>query len=278
MLPVKYVFITGCSTGIGYEVAHDLHSRDDFHVIASCRQLVDVERLQQEGLTCLHLDLTSQESIDNAVSQLSKITDGQLYGLFNNGAYGQTGALEDLPTQALREQFETNFFSWHELTRQILPLMRTQGEGRIIQNSSVLGFAAMKYRGAYNASKFALEGWTDTLRLELRETNIHISLLEPGPIETQFRANALIAFKKWITVEGSHHEERYLRQINRLSQKKSEKHFTLPASSCVAPVIHALTANRPKIRYKVTVPTLVFGVLKRLLPTRLLDRILHSAA
>lgn len=273
----KSILITGCSTGIGYVCAHALHKRG-YRVIASCRKLEDVERLQREGLTCIHLDLTSSSSISKAVKETLSLCDGKLYGLFNNGAYGQPGALEDLPVQALREQFETNFFGWHQLVGELLPTMRKQGEGRIIQNSSVLGFAAMKYRGAYNASKFALEGWTDTLRLELKNTNIHLSLIQPGPIETQFRANAAIAFEKWIDYENSPHSSQYQAQLDRLNNDKSNNAFVLPAESCISPLLDALESKKPKLRYRVTTPTKVFAVLKRLLPTRLLDKILDKAA
>jgi len=271
------ILITGCSTGIGYVCAHALHKRGH-HVIASCRQSKDVERLQAEGLTCIQLDLASSDSIDSGVKEALRLTDGKLDALFNNGAYGQPGALEDLPTNGLREQFETNFFGWHQLVRSLLPTMRAQGYGRIVQNSSVLGFAAMKYRGAYNASKFALEGWTDTMRLELMDTNIHISLIEPGPIETQFRANAFNAFQRWITVDESAHKAQYQQQMERLNSESSNNAFVLPAESCIAPLIHALESPKPKIRYRITTPTKVFAILKRILPTRLLDKILRQAA
>lgn len=273
----KSILITGCSTGIGYTCAHALHKRG-YQVIASCRKQADVDRLRSEGLTCLQLDLNDSNSIKLAVKQTLELTDGKLDALFNNGAYGQPGALEDLPTDGLREQFESNFFGWHQLVCEILPTMRRQGSGRIIQNSSVLGFAAMKYRGAYNASKFALEGWSDTLRLELKGSNIHISLIEPGPIETQFRANALKAFQRWITIESSVHNEQYQQQMSRLDSQSSNNAFVLPADACVGPLIHALESNKPKIRYRITTPTKVFAVLKRILPTRLLDKILWHAA
>ncbi|MGD8117760.1 SDR family oxidoreductase [Vibrio sp. TRT 29B02] len=273
----KSILITGCSTGIGYTCAHALHKRG-YQVIASCRKQADVDRLRSEGLTCLQLDLNDSNSIKLAVKQTLELTDGKLDALFNNGAYGQPGALEDLPTDGLREQFESNFFGWHQLVCEILPTMRRQGSGRIIQNSSVLGFAAMKYRGAYNASKFALEGWSDTLRLELKGSNIHISLIEPGPIETQFRANALKAFQRWITIESSVHHEQYQQQMSRLDSQSSNNAFVLPADACVGPLIHALESNKPKIRYRITTPTKVFAVLKRILPTRLLDKILWHAA
>ncbi|MCA3939176.1 SDR family oxidoreductase [Vibrio vulnificus] len=273
----KWVLITGCSSGIGYVCAHALQ-KEGFQVIASCRQLSDVERLRQEGLTCIHLDLADSESISLAVQQALEISDGRLYGLFNNGAYGQPGALEDLPTDALRAQFESNFFGWHQLVREILPIMRKNKQGRIVQNSSVLGFAAMKYRGAYNASKFAIEGWSDTLRLELDGTNIHIAILEPGPIETRFRYNALQAFLQWIDIENSPHRESYLAQKDRLENTNSKSRFVLPAESCIEPVLHALTSQKPKIRYRVTTPTKLFAVFKRILPTRWLDEILKRAA
>lgn len=273
----KTILITGCSTGIGYTCAHALHKRG-YKVIASCRKQADVERLQAEGLTAILLDLSDSQSITCAVETTLQLTGGKLDALFNNGAYGQPGALEDLPTDGLREQFETNFFGWHQLVCEILPVMRQQGYGRIVQNSSVLGFAAMKYRGAYNASKFAIEGWSDTLRLELSATDIHISLIEPGPIETQFRSNALKAFQRWITIEGSAHQEQYQQQMSRLNSQSSSNAFVLPAESCIKPLIHALESDKPKIRYRITTPTKVFAVLKRLLPTRLLDKILWHAA
>lgn len=273
----KTILITGCSTGIGYTCAHALHKRG-YKVIASCRNQADVERLQAEGLTAILLDLSDSQSISQGVEKALQLTGGKLDALFNNGAYGQPGALEDLPTDGLREQFETNFFGWHQLVCEVLPVMRQQGYGRIVQNSSVLGFAAMKYRGAYNASKFAIEGWSDTLRLELSATNIQISLIEPGPIETQFRANALKAFQRWITIEGSAHQEQYQQQMSRLNSQSSNNAFVLPAESCIKPLIHALESDKPKIRYRITTPTKVFAVLKRLLPTRLLDKILWHAA
>lgn len=273
----KSVLITGCSSGIGYVAAHALQ-KQGYQVIASCRQKADVARLQQEGLTCIQLDLADPKSIKLAVQKTLALTEGHLYGLFNNGAYGQPGALEDLPTDALRAQFEANVFGWHELTKLILPVMRAQGEGRIVQNSSVLGFAAMKYRGAYNASKFALEGWTDTLRLELHQSGIHISLIEPGPIETQFRANAKRAFLQWINVESSPHRAQYEQQLTRLSADASGNQFVLPPESCVPPLLHALESPSPKLRYRVTTPTKVFAVLKRILPSKWLDPILRKAA
>jgi short-subunit dehydrogenase len=268
--------ITGCSSGIGYTCAHVLRKKG-YQVIASCRQPEDVQRLKDEGLTCIQLDLSDSDSISHAVQEAMTLCNNKLYALFNNGAYGQVGALEDLPVAALRAQFESNFFGWHQLVCEVLPYMREQGDGRIIQNSSVLGFAAMRYRGAYNASKFAVEGWSDTLRLELSDTNISVSIIQPGPIESQFRANALAAFKHWISLESSAHQAQYQQQITRLASTSSNNRFTLPAQAIVEPLLHALEAKSPKIRYRVTTPTKVFALLKRLLPTQWLDSLLKKA-
>ncbi|CZF77487.1 Putative oxidoreductase SadH [Grimontia celer] len=267
------VLMTGCSTGIGYVCAHAL-AKQGFDVIASCRKLEDVERLREEGLTCIHLDLADNDSILNAVEEVRVMTDGKLMGLFNNGAYGQPGALEDLPTDALRKQFETNFFGWHTLTQAVIPMMMANGKGRIVQNSSVLGFVALKFRGAYNASKFAVEGWTDTLRLELAGSPVKISLIEPGPIETRFRANALEAFYRFIDIENSRFRSDYLAQQDRMESENSTNKYTLPSESIIAPLIHALTAEDPKVRYRVTKPTHYMAWCKRLLPSKTLDKIL----
>ncbi len=271
------ILITGCSSGIGYMAAHALHQRG-YQVIASCRKEQDVERLNNEGLTCIQLDLANEESIKSGVKQALDLTDNKLSALFNNGAYGQPGAIEDLPTKALRLQLETNLFGWHTLTTTLLPHFRQLGYGRIVQNSSILGFAAMKYRGAYNTSKFAIEGWTDTLRLELLNTNIRISIIEPGPIETQFRANGLRAFKQWINIEESVHASEYKIQLARLSKETSKNKFVLPPKACLEPLIHALESPKPKLRYRITTPTKVAAVLKRLLPGSILDKLLYKAA
>ncbi|MBS3965091.1 MAG: SDR family oxidoreductase [Methylomonas sp.] len=271
----KTLLITGCSSGIGYTTAVELRQRGH-RVICSARQPADVERLQAEGFDCLPLDLADSASIHHAVERLIAMTGGRIDALFNNGAFGQPGAVEDLSRDVLRNQFETNFFGTHELTNAILPLMRAQGHGRIIYNSSVLGFVAMKFRGAYNASKFALEGLADTLRLELRGTGIHIVLIEPGPIESRFRQNALDMYRKHIDKHKSPHRVTYEAMETRLQKVGPAAPFTLPATAVAEKVIHALESANPRARYAVTVPTHLFAWLKRLLPTRWLDRILVS--
>lgn len=267
------ILITGCSSGIGYCVAHALHKRG-YRVFATARRQESVEKLRAEGLESLHLDLNDSHSIQQAFNEIMRRTDGQLYALFNNGAYGLPGAVEDLSRDALRAQFETNVFGWQELINLVLPVMRQQGYGRIIQNSSVLGFVSLPFRGAYNASKYAIEGLSDTLRLELKGSNIFISLIEPGPIISEFRANAAKALARYIDIEKSFHHSKYSGAIKRLNKQGSVAPFTLPPEAVLSRVICALEANNPKPRYYVTFPTYLFGTLKRLLSTRLLDAIL----
>lgn len=273
MVSQRSILITGCSSGIGLDTAITL-KKLGYNVFATTRKSQDLDMLRSHGLQAKRLDLNDAASIDNALKWVLSETNGTLHALFNNGAYGQPGAIEDLSVESLRAQFETNFFGWHILTKKVIPIMRAQGHGRIIQNSSVLGFVAMPFRGAYNASKFAIEGYTDTLRLELKDTNIHVSLIEPGPIDTRFRVNALAKINEFIDVENSPHKAAYLPQIARLEKEESSTSFTLPASAVTEKVLHALTSTKPKARYYVTKPTYIMGFLKRILPTTWLDKVL----
>jgi NAD(P)-dependent dehydrogenase (short-subunit alcohol dehydrogenase family) len=275
MIPSKTILITGCSTGIGYTTAVALKKRGH-HVIATARKQGDVSRLQQQGFTAIQLDLADSNSIQQAVNLAVQLTGGKIDALFNNGAFGQPGAVEDLTRDVLRFQFETNLFGTHELTNLIIPLMRQQGHGRIIYNSSILGLVAMPYRGAYNASKFALEGLADTLRLELYGTNIHISLVEPGPILSDFRKNAFALYKKNIDPTHSYHNQTYKIMEVRLQKEGAVAPFTLPAVAVTEKVIHALEAKCPKTRYYVTFPTYLFAFLKRILPMSWLDALLKK--
>ncbi|WP_020209522.1 SDR family oxidoreductase [Gilvimarinus chinensis] len=269
----KSILITGASTGIGYYCAKAL-VKDGWQVIASCRKTADVSRLQAEGVTCIQLDVSDTQSITQGLEKALHLTNGKLDALFNNGAYGQPGAVEDLSRDTLRKQFETNFFGWCELTNAVLKVMHQQGYGRIVHNSSVLGFAAMPFRGAYNASKFALEGITDTLRLELADTNIKVSLIEPGPILSDFRKNALQALEQNIDFNSSRHGFKYAAAVNRLSKPGPASKFTLGPEAVYKKLLHALTAKKPKPRYYVTFPTYLMGYLKRILTTRMMDNIL----
>lgn len=269
----RSVLITGCSSGIGLDSALLLQAHG-FDVYATARQGIDVDKLKAKGLKAHLLDVTDETSITLALNWLLAQTDGKLFALFNNAAYGQPGAIEDLPIKALKAQFETNIFGWHVLTQKVIPIMRKQGYGRIIQNSSVLGLVAMRYRGAYNASKFAIEGYTDTLRLELEGSGIQVVLIEPGPITSQFRANALTKFTQEIDLQKSIHVKSYKQQIDRLSVEESSTPFTLSAEAVSKKVLKALTVKKAKPRYFVTKATYIMAWCKRLLPTSLLDKIL----
>ncbi|MBP6075656.1 MAG: SDR family oxidoreductase [Nitrosomonas sp.] len=272
----KTILITGCSSGIGYCVAKVLQQRG-YRVFATARRRESVEMLLAEGLESFRLNLTDSNSIHFAFEEVMRRTNGELYAVFNNGAYGLPGAVEDLNRDALRAQFETNVFGWQELTNLAIPVMRRQGYGRIIQNSSVLGFVALPFRGAYNASKYAIEGLSDTLRLELRGSNIYVSLIEPGPIASQFRMNAVKALAKYIDIDSSFHRERYQGVLARLNKPGPAVPFTLPPEAVLERVIHALEAAKPQPRYYVTFPTYLFGFLKRVLSTRVLDVLLAKS-
>ncbi|BBL75700.1 SDR family oxidoreductase [Methylomagnum ishizawai] len=273
MTAPRSILITGCSSGIGLCVARGLKQRG-YRVFATARAPDDVERLRAEGFEAFRLDLSDSDSIRAAVDAVLEASGGGLDALFNNGAYGQPGAVEDLRREVLREQFETNLFGTHELTHLIIPVMRRQGHGRIVQNSSVLGFAAMRYRGAYNASKYALEGLSDTLRLELKGSGVEVCLVEPGPILSRFRDNAFAMYRKNIQPEHSPHRQTYAAMEARLQKEGPAAPFTLGPEAVLAKVILALESKRPRARYYVTFPTYLFAYLKRLLPTRALDWIL----
>lgn len=272
----KTILITGCSSGIGFGVAKGLKQRG-YKVFATARKLDDVEKLKADGFCSLQLDLRDSGSINRALEQILAQTNGKLYALFNNGAYAQAGAVEDLSRSVLKKQFETNVFGWLELTNLVIPVMRAQGYGRIIQNSSILGFMPLKFRGAYNASKYAIEGLSDTLRLELYDTNIFISLVEPGPIASRIRENSVPHFLNNIDRENSVYREFYRHWLERLKKTGPVSRFTLTPEAVLKKVIHALESKYPKPRYRVTVPTHLFWYLKRFLSTRMLDRILNKS-
>jgi len=266
----RTILITGCSSGIGYHTAKWFREKG-WRVFASCRKQEDAERLRAEGFESLRLDVDDAGSIRAALDEVLARTGGTLDALFNNAGFGQPGAVEDISRQAMREQFETNLFGPWELTNAVMAVMRAQGHGRIVYNSSILGFAAMRWRGAYNASKFAMEGLCDTLRHELHGTGIHVALVEPGPIESRFRPNALARFLKNVDIDGSVHRDNYQQQLERLKKEGHAAPFTLPASAVAEAVWRAVTSRRPRARYRVTFPTKLFWFLRRFLPQRWYD-------
>jgi NAD(P)-dependent dehydrogenase (short-subunit alcohol dehydrogenase family) len=274
MTDKRSILITGCSSGIGYACAHGMQERG-WHVLAAARKKADITRLKSEGLEVLSLDYQDPKSIAKCADEALKRTDGKLDALFNNGGYGQPGAVEDVPMKALRLQFETNFFGWHDLTTRIIPAMRAQGSGRIVQCSSCLGIVSLKYRGAYNASKFALEGLSDALRQELIGTGLYVSLIEPGPIATRFSVNALAAYKANIDLVGSAHAEVYKGRIKAMEENRPTK-FRLGPEAVLEKLIHAVESPNPDGRYYVTKATYMLGWARRLLSTRTMDRVMAS--
>ncbi|MAT87974.1 MAG: short-chain dehydrogenase [Aestuariivita sp.] len=270
----KTILITGCSSGIGYDAALGLRDRG-WRVFATCRQQVDVDALIGRGFESVLLDYADEASIENALSIVLRASGGRLDALFNNGAFACPGAVEDLPRDAMRSVFETNFFGYHDLTRKVIPVMRKQGYGRIINCSSVLGMVVLPWRGAYNASKFALEGLTHTLRVEMRDDPIHVILIQPGPITTKIRTNSIPHFEKWIDWEASHCATIYKKiYLKRLYEKKGKDYFERPPSAVTKKLIKSLEAKNPKPCYYVTLPTYFMGILKRLLPMRAMDWVL----
>lgn len=253
----KSVLITGCSSGIGLESALEL-KRQGFQILAGCRKADDVERMNNMGFTGILLDLDSPESVDRAADEVIALTDNCLYGLFNNAGFGVYGPLSTISREQMEQQFSTNFFGAHQLTMRLLPAMLPYGEGRIVMTSSVMGLISTPGRGAYAASKYALEAWSDALRMELRHTGIKVSLIEPGPIHTRFTDN-----------------------VNQTSDKPVENpgiaaRFTLGPDAVVAKVRHAFESDKPKLRYPVTLVTWAVTLLKRLLPGRAMDKILQG--
>ena len=269
---MKSVLITGCSSGIGYDAAHGL-KRAGWRVFATARAEADCERLRTEGLESFCLDVDDSDSIAAGVAEALARTGGTLDALYNNAAFACPGAVEDLPRGALREIFETNLFGLHELTTRVIPVMRAQGHGRIVNCSSVLGLVGIRWRGAYAATKFALEGLTDILRLEMADTPIKVILIEPGPIASRIRANSIAHFERWIDWRASPRRAQYeAGLLKRLYQGGAPDRWQLPPSAVTAKLIHALESPRPRPRYYVTTPTYVSGIGRRLLPTRMLDR------
>ncbi|MHA7848061.1 SDR family oxidoreductase [Serratia sp. D1N4] len=254
----KAILITGCSSGIGLIAAQDLRNRG-YRVLAACRKPQDVENMQQLGLEGIELDLDDSASVERAAAQVIEMTNGRLYGLFNNGGYGVYGKLSAISRQQLEQQFSTNLFGTHQLTQLLLPAMLPHGEGRIIQTSSVMGLVSSAGRGAYAASKFALEAWSDALRMELHGTGIQVSLIEPGPLTTHFTQNV-----------------NQTQSDQPVHNPRIAKLLTLPPEAVLPKLCHALESPKAKLRYPVTLLAHAMGILRRLLPGRVLDWMMRS--
>ncbi len=276
---MKSILITGCSSGLGEDAARTLHRRGGWRVFASCRKPEDVARLEAEGLECLALDVANPDSIAHAMDEVLTRTGGTLDALFNNAGYGLPGAMEDVPAGALREIFETNVFGLHDMTRRAVAAMRDQGgHGRIVQHSSALGRVPLRWRGAYTATKHAVEGLADTMRLELRGTDIHVSILNTGPVTSKFRVNSIPGFEKWVDWENSALAETYRSQlIKHLYEDTGKAMFQLEPPAVTAKLIHALESPRPRARYFITTATYIVEAARRVLPQRTFDWLIAQA-
>lgn len=272
----KSILITGCSSGIGLHAAITLKNRG-FHVFATARKQEDVDKLVAFGLDGLVLDVNESASIQNALERILAKTGGTLYALFNNAGYVQAGAIEDLSRAMMRAQFETNVFGAMELTNRVIPIMRKQGLGRIIQNTSILGIVSMPYRGAYNASKYALEGFSNTLRQELRKTGIYVSIIVPGPVHSDLRKNAYVYYHSSIASQPSIHKDLY-QSMERyfFAPKENERQFTSGPEAVTKKLIHALDSGHPKAHYYIGFPAHLFAWLRRLLPDSAMDWLMNK--
>ncbi len=269
----KIIFITGCSSGIGHDAAQTLSQRGH-RVIAACRKESDVKNLLAQGQETVRMDMNDSASIHTGFADVLAKTGGKLDVLINNAGYGQAGALEDISRDVLRQQFETNVFGLMELTRLAIPVMRQEGHGRIINISSVLGIISMPFRGAYNASKYAVEGLCDTLRLELASSGIQVICIEPGPIESRFRDNVVELSLQKIDMEQSHFKTQYQHMLSDFRQNKTDSIFTCKTDAVIKKLIHATESSKPRAKYPVTIPTYFFILLKRFASVRLLDAVL----
>ncbi len=269
----KSILVTGCSSGIGYACALGLKAKA-YRVFATVRNAADATRLEAMGLETIMLDYSDRNSVEACAAEVSKLTGGKLYALFNNGAHGQPGAVEDLTREVLEAQFASGFFGWHQLTILCLPMLRANGGGRIINCSSVLGLVAMKWRGAYNAMKFAVEGLTDTMRLELRGSGIFVSTIEPGPITSKFVETAIKKFEANIDQENSHYKSAYADQRERFGKGGSNR-FKLPPEAVLEKLLHAIESTLPKAHYYVTTPTHIMGLARRIMSQGLMDRFVN---
>jgi NAD(P)-dependent dehydrogenase (short-subunit alcohol dehydrogenase family) len=275
MADQRIIVVTGCSSGIGAYCARALKA-DGWRVFATVRKEADLGSLQADGIEALVMDYTRTDTIAALVETVSERTGGRIDALFNNGAYGQPGAVEDISTDVLRAQFESNVFGWHELTRQVIPLMRRRGEGRIVQCSSILGLIPYRFRGAYTASKFAIEGLSITMRMELQGSGIHVSLIGPGAIASRFTANALAKFEEHVDLVNSVHALEYRRQLARLNGTAPANRKKLGPEAVYIVLSHALNARRPRPHYLVTAPAKQGMWLKRLLPADLFYRLMRK--
>jgi NAD(P)-dependent dehydrogenase (short-subunit alcohol dehydrogenase family) len=266
------IIVTGASSGIGAHCARALKA-DGWRVFATARKSADIAALEAAGIEAFFMDYRDAASIEALVATVLERTGGRLDALYNNGAHAQAGAVEDLPVEALRDQFEANVFGWHDLTRRVVPVMRRQGHGRLVHCSSILGLMPARFRGAYCASKYAIEGLMLCLRQELRGSGIHVSLIEPGPVHSKIHSNGTAWFLKNVDYGNSVHRAGYRRQMEDVRSQAAQDRRADPGVVYTA-LKHALLSQRPKPHYVVTMPARLGVLLKRILPASLFYRVL----
>ncbi|RWC28958.1 MAG: SDR family oxidoreductase [Mesorhizobium sp.] len=274
---LRSIIVTGASSGIGAYCARALKA-EGWRVFATARKPQDIAALEADGIEAFYLDYCEPDSIATLVTAVLDRTGGRLDALFNNGAYAQPGAVEDLPVAALKHQFEANFFGWHDLTGRLVPVMRRQGHGRIVHCSSILGLVPVRFRGAYSASKHALEALMLCQRQELAGSGVHVSLIEPGPVKSKIASNGLPWFLSNIDHENSVHRADYAAQLERLRAGGSQSALKPGPEVVHAALRHALLSRRPRPHYVVTVPARIGAALKRILPASMLYRLMAKRA
>ena len=273
-MKTKNILITGCSSGIGKDVAITLHNKG-WRVFATCRSKTDCTFFTKLGIESFPLDLLKEESINCAVNLVKEKTKSQLDVLFNNGAYAIPGAIQDIPRSAMREIFEVNVFGQIDLINRCIPLMMSSDYPKIINCSSVLGFISLPYRGLYSATKYSIEALTDALRRENYDSKIKFVLIQPGPINTDIKKKSVKHFEKWINWKKSIHKKTYENKvIKRLydnNYKDSFNSYELQPDEVTKILINVLNSKKPKARYKITIQTKIAQIMTKLLPTNILD-------
>ncbi|HEX3292197.1 MAG TPA: oxidoreductase [Solirubrobacterales bacterium] len=267
------VLITGCSTGIGRATA-ELLADEGYNVHATARRLESIEDLAAKGMKTHALDVTNESSMEAAVAEVEQ--DGPVGALVNNAGYSQSGAIETIPMESVRKQFETNVFGLIRMCQLVLPSMRRAGSGRIVNLSSMGGKVTFPGGGIYHATKFAVEGLSDVLRFEVREFGVDVVVIEPGLIVTDFGATAAGTINE-VTEHGPY--AKFNAEVGTVTANAYEgpmARLGAGPEAVAKKISKALSANRPSTRYKVTASARVPMAMRRLVSDRMWDRMMRS--
>ncbi|MGT2907323.1 oxidoreductase [Streptococcus dentiloxodontae] len=269
----KVILITGASSGIGYQTAEELASQG--HIVYGAARRVDaMEPLKAKGVKALRLDITDEASINAALDTIIK-QEGRIDVLVNNAGYGSYGAIEDVTMEEAKAQFEVNVFGLARLTQLVLPYMRQQGSGRIV-NVSSMGGRLTSYLGAwYHATKYAVEAFSDALRMETADFGIDVSIIEPGGIKTDW--GFLAADKLEASAKGGAYEAQATEAATGMRKQYSGNMMSDPKIISRA-ISKAVNSRRPKARYLIGFGAKPLVFLHAILPTRLFDKIMKNAS